>query len=173
MAPPSPSFITNIMITVENPTTTMNEKRVELAAAAADVEVHPAIDSDSTTYQELISFLSSPRSDLRKAAVEATLAALTSSNEEDVRAAARHLTSHNAILPLCRIASMASNSEVKSNDALAALAILCSHPMVGDQCIHDFIENCRGIGRMLEIALSNPPPSSSHASVVEHAFCQC
>ncbi len=53
---------------------------------------------------------------------------------------------------------MASNSDVKSNDALAALAILCSHPIVGDQCIHDFIDNCRGIGRMLEIALSNPPP---------------
>jgi hypothetical protein len=128
----------------------------------ADDDCHhhaQSADNDSTTYQELISFLSSPRSDLRKAAVEATLASLTSPNDEDVTSAARHLTSHNAIVPLCRIASIASNTEVKSNDALAALAIMCSHPLVGDQCIHDFIESdCRGIGRMLEIALSNPPP---------------
>ncbi|KAL3769893.1 hypothetical protein ACHAWU_007099 [Discostella pseudostelligera] len=132
-------------------------------AIVADDDCHhhhsQSADNDSTTYQELISFLSSPRSDLRKAAVEATLASLTSPNDEDVNSAARHLTSHNAIVPLCRIASIASNTEVKSNDALAALAILCSHPLVGDQCIHDFIESdCRGIGRMLEIALSNPPP---------------
>ena len=127
-------------------------------------------DNDSTTYQELITFLSSPRSDLRKAAVEATLASLTSSNEDDVTSAARHLTSHNAIVPLCRIASMSSNSDVKSNDALAALAILCSHPIVGDQCIHDFIDNCRGIGRMLEIALSNPPPMLPPSAMLSASF---
>jgi len=115
-----------------------------------------------TLYTDLISFLSSPRADVRKAAAEAALAALTSSNNKD---AAQRLTSLNAILPLCRIASVAS-AEVGSNNALAALSILSSHRLVGNQCVIDFIEGSKGVGRMLEIALSSPPtPPSTAASV--------
>ena len=55
-----------------------------------------------------------------------------------------------------------------SNDALAALSILCSHDHVGNQCILDFVEGSRvnGVGRMMEIALSSPPtPPSTAASI--------
>ena len=128
----------------------------------------------TTIYQELISFLSSPRSDIRKAAAEATLAALSTSNDNDNESAAKQLTSLNAILPLCKIASQSSSSndeDVVDNDgsssidALSSLLILCSHDLVGNQCILDFIES-KGIGRMIEIALSNPPTPPSTASSI-------
>ncbi len=115
-----------------------------------------------TVYQELISFLSSPRSDLRKAAAEATLATLSDANNNE---AAQRLTSLNAIVPLCKIASV-SSSDVGSNDALASILILCSHDLVGNQCILDFIEKGKGIGRMIEIALSSPPTPPSTAQSI-------
>ena len=112
-------------------------------------------------YEDLVSFLSSSRADLRKAAAEATLATLTGADNNE---AAQRLTSLNAILPLCKIASVASD-EHGSSDALAALTIMCSHDLVGNQCVVDLIE-ARGVGRMLEIALSSPPtPPSTAASV--------
>ncbi|KAL7535858.1 hypothetical protein ACHAXR_006776 [Thalassiosira sp. AJA248-18] len=146
-----------------------------MAAVATTTTTTTINDSNSnkmgeadTLYEDLLNFLSSPRSDLRKAAAEATLAALssTSNNNNNNNEAASRLTSLNAILPLCKIASVASHSEVGSNDALAALSILCSHDLVGNQCIVDFVESSRGVGRMLEIALSSPPtPPSTAASV--------
>ena len=112
-------------------------------------------------YEDLVSFLSSGRADLRKAAAEATLATLSGANNNE---AAQRLTSLDAILPLCKIASVASD-EHGSSDALASLTILCSHDLVGNQCVVDLIE-ARGVGRMLEIALSSPPtPPSTAASV--------
>mmetsp|Transcript_22102 Transcript_22102/g.46634 ORF Transcript_22102/g.46634 Transcript_22102/m.46634 type:complete len:558 (-) Transcript_22102:60-1733(-) len=123
-----------------------------------------------TVYQELLSFLSSPRADLRKAAAEATLATLSSENDASVNEAARRLTSLNAIQPLCKIASAAS-TEAGSCDALASLSILCAHDLVGNQCILDFIEGSKGVGRMLEIALSSPPtPPSTAASIAALAL---
>lgn len=111
-------------------------------------------------YEDLVSFLSSSRADLRKAAAEATLATLTGASNNE---AAQRLTTLDAILPLCKIASVASD-EHGSSDALAALTILCSHDLVGNQCVVDLIES-RGVGRMLEIALSSPPtPPSTAAS---------
>jgi len=121
----------------------------------------------ATIYQELLSFLSSPRNDLQKAAAEATLAALTpSTSNSSNNEATQSLTTLNVIRPLCKIASISSQQTVGSNDALCALNILCSHQLVGNQCILDFLE-CRGIGRCIELALSNPPtpPSSTAASI--------
>ena len=124
----------------------------------------------NTIYQELVSFLSSSRSDIRKAAAEATLAALSTSDDNENDTAAKQLTSLNAILPLCKIASQSSSNEDNvddgsSIDALSSLLILCSHDLVGNQCILDFIES-KGIGRMIEIALSNPPTPPSTASSI-------
>lgn len=128
-------------------------------------EVAKAVDDDAmgeadAVYQELLTFLSSSRTDLRKAASSATLAVLTSASEGDANSAARRLTSLNVVKPLCRIASMASN-DAGSADALASLSVLCAHDLVGNQCILDFVEECGGVGRMLEIALSSPPRTSS------------
>ena len=131
-------------------------------AAANDDDTNGAMGEADTLYQELTTFLSSARSDLRKAAAEATLAALSSTTDNDE--AARRLAVLDAIPRLCKIASAAS-SEEGSNDALAALSILCSHESVGDQCVLDFVEGSRGVGRMLEIALSSPPPSASSQAV--------
>jgi len=131
-------------------------------AAANDDYTNGTMGEADTLYQELATFLSSPRSDLRKAAAEAALAALSSATDNDE--AARRLAALDAIPRLCRIASAAS-SEEGSNDALASLSILCSHESVGDQCVLDFVEGgSRGVGRMLEIALSSPPPPSSAPS---------
>jgi len=120
----------------------------------------------ATIYQELLSFISSPRNDLQKAASEATLAALTpSTNSSSNNEAAQSLTTLNVIRPLCKIASISSQQSAGSNDALCALNILCSHQLVGNQCILDFLD-CRGIGRCIELALSNPPtPPSTAASI--------
>ncbi|KAL7470286.1 hypothetical protein ACHAXS_010516 [Conticribra weissflogii] len=120
-----------------------------------------------TIYRDLLTFLRSPRPDLRKAAAEATLATLVSSTStssddgpsSNGREAARQLTSHDVILPLCKIASALSPDDHGSIEALAALNILCSDDSVGNQCVLDFLE-ARGVGRMLEIALSSPPPST-------------
>ena len=126
-----------------------------------------------TIYEELISFLSSPRSDLRKAAAEATLTALTSTSHtnsngnNDNNDAATQLTSLNVIQPLCKIASIGSQSTSGSNDALASLCILCSHTLVGNANIVYFIsKECKGIGRMIELAMStSPTPPSTAASI--------
>jgi hypothetical protein len=131
-----------------------------------------------TVYNELLDFLKAPRADLRKAAAEATLATLVSSSsstvddgaEEDTSTstnneAAQRLTTLNVIQPLCRIASTLSPDH-GSISALASLSVLSSHDLVGNQCIVDFLD-AKGIGRMLEIALSSPPtPVSTAASVL-------
>lgn len=122
------------------------------------------IGETQTIYRDLLTFLRSPRPDLRKAAAEATLATLvsspsTSSDDEpsgNNREAARQLTSHDVIPPLCKIASALSPDDHGSIEALAALNVLCSDDSVGNQCVLDFLE-ARGVGRMLEIALSSPP----------------
>jgi hypothetical protein len=133
-----------------------------------------------TVYNELLDFLKAPRADLRKAAAEATLATLVSSSSSSSVAdddgaeeatstsmnneAAQRLTTLNVIQPLCRIASTLSPDH-GSISALASLSVLSSHDLVGNQCIVDFLD-AKGIGRMLEIALSSPPtPVSTAASV--------
>ncbi|KAL9187152.1 hypothetical protein ACHAXT_010872 [Thalassiosira profunda] len=132
-----------------------------VASALAATPNASTMGEADAVYADLLSFLSSPRSDLRKAAAAATRAALS---DEDTNEAARRLTALTAVAPLCKIASAAS-VEVGSNDALAALSILCAHDSVGDQCVLDFVEN-KGVGRMLELALSSPPtPPSTAASV--------
>ncbi|KAL3769619.1 hypothetical protein ACHAWO_011565 [Cyclotella atomus] len=112
-------------------------------------------------YQDLLTFLTSPRDDLRKAAAEATLSALLSTPNNE---ACSKLTSLNAIRPLCRIASSsdadAPGSGSGSIHALSALNILCSHDLMGNQCRLDFIE-AGGIGRMIEIALEPIPKEES------------
>ena len=112
------------------------------------IEELPTIGEADKVYHELLAFLSSPRDDLRLAAAEATLSALSDISNET----ASKLAALNAIKPLCRIAS--SNSG--SLEALASLSILCAHDLVGNQCILDFIE-AGGIGRMIEIALEPYP----------------
>lgn len=128
-----------------------------------------------TVYNELLNFLKATRADLRKAAAEATLATLVSSASSGDGAeeatstsmnneAAQRLTTLNAVQPLCRIASTLSPDH-GSISALAALSVLSSHDLVGNQCIEDFLD-AKGVGRMLEIALSSPPtPVSTAASV--------
>eukprot|EP00984_Skeletonema_dohrnii_P011991 scaffold4823_cov82-Skeletonema_dohrnii-CCMP3373.AAC.2 len=133
-----------------------------------------------TVYNELLNFLKATRADLRKAAADATLATLVSSSSsfsssDDDGAdeatstainneAAQRLTTLNAIQPLCRIASTLSPDH-GSISALAALSVLSSHDLVGNQSIEDFLD-AKGVGRMLEIALSSPPtPVSTAASV--------
>eukprot|EP00577_Skeletonema_sp_RCC1716_P032371 CAMPEP_0113409186 /NCGR_PEP_ID=MMETSP0013_2-20120614/21012_1 /TAXON_ID=2843 ORGANISM="Skeletonema costatum, Strain 1716" /NCGR_SAMPLE_ID=MMETSP0013_2 /ASSEMBLY_ACC=CAM_ASM_000158 /LENGTH=477 /DNA_ID=CAMNT_0000295285 /DNA_START=13 /DNA_END=1443 /DNA_ORIENTATION=- /assembly_acc=CAM_ASM_000158 len=132
-----------------------------------------------TVYNELLNFLKATRADLRKAAADATLATLvsssSSSSSDDDGAdeatstainneAAQRLTTLNAIHPLCRIASTLSPDH-GSISALAALSVLSSHDLVGNQSIEDFLD-AKGVGRMLEIALSSPPtPVSTAASV--------
>ena len=128
-----------------------------------------------TVYNELLNFLKATRADLRKAAADATLATLVSSSSssddgaEETPAsmnneAAQRLTTLNAVQPLCRIASTLSLDH-GSISALAALSVLSSHDLVGNQCIEDFLD-AKGVGRMLEIALSSPPtPVSTAASV--------
>ncbi|KAL9187135.1 hypothetical protein ACHAXT_010855 [Thalassiosira profunda] len=135
------------------------------SAVASALTATPANTSTmgeaDAVYADLLAFLSSPRADLRQAAAAATLAALSDS---DNREAARRLTALTAVAPLCKIASAAS-VEAGSHDALASLSILCAHDLVGDQCVLDFVEN-KGVGRMLELALSSPPtPPSTAASV--------
>ena len=118
-----------------------------------------------TVYNELLDFLKATRPDLRKAATEATLAILVSNDDDGNNAeAAQRLTTLNVIQPLCRIASTLS-SDHGSVSSLAALSVLSSHDLVGNQSIEDFLD-AKGIGRMLEIALSSPPtPVSTAASV--------
>lgn len=99
-------------------------------------------DDNDEVYKEIISFLSlTSRNDVRKSAVSAVLLALSSSSSSNnsVSAAARKLTNLNVISHLCKISSMALQTDVGSNDALRALLLLCSHEEVGDQCIFDFI----------------------------------
>lgn len=117
------------------------------------IEEVPDTGEADKVYHELLSFLSSPRDDLRKAAVDATLTSLTDSNNHET---ASKLASLNAIKPLCRIAS----SSIGSIEALASLSLLCAHDLVGNQCILDLIE-AGGIGRMIEIALEPSPPSGA------------
>jgi len=135
---------------------------------ATDTTMTEGEGETATIYQELLSFLSSPRNDLQKAAAEATLAALTPSTSDSTsnNEAAQSLTTLNVIRPLCKIASISSQQTAGSNDALCALNILCSHQLVGNQCILDFLD-CKGIGRCIELALSNPPdtPPSTAASI--------
>ena len=76
-------------------------------------------------------------------------------NNDDGNEAARRLASLDVVRPLCKISSVAS-ADQGSMAALAALAVLCSHDRVGNRCVEDFLE-ARGVGRMLEIALSSPP----------------
>jgi hypothetical protein len=54
-------------------------------------------------------------------------------------AAHRKLVEFNVISHLCKVSSMASQTDVGSNDALRALLLLCTHDEVGDQCLFDFI----------------------------------
>ena len=122
-----------------------------------------------TVYNDLLNFLKSSRADLRKAAAEATLATLvnessSSDNNNNNNNVAQRLTTLNVIQPLCRIASTISPDH-GSISALAALSVLCSHEQMGNQCIIDFMD-AKGIGRMLEIALSAPPtPEGTAASI--------
>jgi hypothetical protein len=121
-----------------------------------------------TVYNDLLNFLKSSRADLRKAAAEATLATLvndsSSSDNTNDNNVAQRLTTLNVIQPLCRIASTISPDH-GSISALAALSVLCSHEQLGNQCIIDFMD-AKGIGRMLEIALSSPPtPVGTAASI--------
>jgi len=122
-----------------------------------------------TVYNDLLNFLKSSRADLRKAAAEATLATLvnddsSSDNDNNNNNVAQRLTTLNVIQPLCRIASTISPDH-GSISALAALSVLCSHEQLGNQNIIDFMD-AKGIGRMLEIALSSPPtPVGTAASI--------
>lgn len=125
-----------------------------------------------TVYNDLLNFLQSSRADLRKAAAEATLATLvndsssssSSDNNNNNNNVAQRLTTLNVIQPLCRIASTISPDH-GSISALAALSVLCSHEQLGNQCIIDFMD-AKGIGRMLEIALSSPlTPVGTAASI--------
>ena len=128
-----------------------------------EVEDISEIGEAEKVYHELLSFLSSPRDDLRKAAAEATLSSLISSTDagaEINHETATKLARLNAIPPLCKIAS----SSTASGEALASLSLLCSHEQVGHQCILDFIE-AGGIGRMIEIALEPFPSTKDEAKL--------
>lgn len=154
------------------------------AATAAPAPTKPTDDGDGeddgsasatmmgesdALYRDLVAFLSSPRNDLRKAASSAALAALCDESDSAADDAARRLASLDDAVPaLCKIASVGSQAEAGSIDALAALSVLCSHERVGGQCVLDFVdEKSGGVGRMLEIALSNPPPASSSIGTSE------
>ena len=124
------------------------------------IEEIPETGEADKVYHELLSFLSSSRDDLRKAAAEATLSALT--DQSSCNETASKLSSLNAIKPLCRIASSTSGSL----EALASLSILCAHDIVGNQCILDFIEG-GGIGRCIEIALEAYPANADEEKLAE------
>ena len=124
------------------------------------IEEIPETGEADKVYHELLSFLSSSRDDLQKAAAEATLSALT--DPSSCNETASKLASLNAIKPLCRIAS----SNNGSLEALASLSILCAHDLVGNQCILDFIEG-GGIGRCIEIALEAYPASVDEEKLSE------
>lgn len=114
------------------------------------IEEIPTGETDRV-YKELVSFLCSTREDLRSAAAEATLSALSSDSHE----AAAKLASLNVIKPLCRVASSTSGSL----EALASLNLLCAHELVGNNCVLDFIE-VGGVSRMIEICLEPFPASA-------------
>ena len=136
---------------------------INQATNMSDESNSPEGGEVDTVYNELLNFLKANRADLRKAAAEATLAILVS-NDDGNNEAAQRLTSLNVIQPLCRIASTLSPDH-GSISALAALSVLSSHDLVGNQSIVDFLD-AKGVGRMLEIALSSPPtPVSTAASI--------
>lgn len=111
---------------------------------------------EDNVYQELVSFLSSTRPDLQKAAVEAALSVTDQSGMSS-------LIKANAIRPLCRLASQPSTVGLH---ALSALANLSSNGTSADQCVEDLIDG-GATNRMAEIALTSPPSPSDAAEADE------
>jgi len=96
-------------------------------------------------YIDLVGFLKSDRADLKLAASEAALGVT-----DGVGMA--KLISHGAIAPLCRLSSI--THEPSGTNALATLVQLSSSGTGSvQQCVEDLLD-CRGVGRMTEIALS-------------------
>eukprot|EP00978_Attheya_sp_CCMP212_P004640 scaffold10105_cov53-Attheya_sp.AAC.4 len=108
----------------------------------AEQESEDAVGETKTVYMDLLTFLQSPRQDVRLAATDAVL----------VAASDEKLVQMGFVKQLARLSS---HPDAVGSNALAALLKLSSSGPSASQCVLDMME-CSTMGRMLEVALSSP-----------------
>jgi len=106
-------------------------------------------NDEQSLYDDWKGFLVADRSDLRVAATQAVLQVMTGSAEQLIQQGMVPLLAKNTTY----------DDEVVAVNALRALVYLSSHGPSSNQCVAD-LQECHGLNRMLEIALSKQEGNS-------------
>ena len=108
---------------------------------------------DHQVHEELKGFLSSNRTDLRRAATEAVQQVAASADRD-------RLIQHDGLLEaVCRNISYQDEDMVVCKNTLQSLVYLSSHGSLASQCIANLLA-AKATPRLLEVLLTNPPTAT-------------